>query len=241
MNRAQMIYALEETIEAVKDSRAKEKTPVLIAPLVTDLTPEQKADDEYESLGYFISHNPLEKYRHKLVTLASTQDLVNKREGESVVLGGLMTNLKSIMTKAKKEMAFFDLEDLHGRVEVVAFSYLYAKNKNKFAKNKPVEIRGKVESQVRDINGEEFVTTKIILQSVSELEEGKRIEKVTIYPKDGDDFNKIYDIIISNPGNIPVEIDYNEAVLKTDYKILSEKSVLEELESSCLTRRNYGN
>jgi len=241
MNRAQMIFGLEEIIEASKEARIKEMTPLIFLPLVGDLTNEEKADDEYESLGYFISHNPLEKYRNKLLSLPPISQLRDIMEGSHIKLGGLITNLKEIMTKKKKQMAFFDLEDLTGRVEVVIFPAFYAKNKHFLGKNKPVQISGKLEMQSREINGEEITSHKIILMGISNLEEGRKLEKITLHPQERDDFVKIHDIIISNPGNIPIEIEFKNAILKTDYQILPDKMILKELESSCLTRRMYGN
>jgi len=217
-------------------------TPVLFVPAVNDLSDEEKADDEYEALGYFVTHNPLEKYRHKLLDLTNTQDLTFLPEGTSVSMGGLMTELSEITTKAKKQqMAFFQLEDLNGRVEVVAFPQIYSKNKHLFEKNKPVHIIGKLETQSREINGEEVVTSKLILQKIDELEEGKPLEKIILFIQEKDDFQKIRDIIVQNPGNTPIEIEFQNAVLNTEYKILSDKQVLAELENSCLTRRIYGN
>lgn len=240
MNRAQMIFGLEEIIEASREGKTKEMTPLVFLPLVDDLTDEEKADDEYESLGYFISHNPLEKYRNKLLSLAPISQLIDVAEGSHIRLGGLITNLKEITTKKKKQMAFFDLEDLAGRVEVVVFPSFYAKDKRFFEKNKPVQISGKLEMQSREINGEEVTSHKIILMSISNLEEGRKLEKITLHPQERDDFIKIHDIIISNPGNIPIEIEFKNAILKTDYKLLPDKMILKELESSCLTRRSYG-
>ena len=124
---------------------------------------------------------------------------------------------------------------------IVAFASIFKKNKHLFGKNRVVHISGKLEIQSRDIGGEEIITPKIILMSLGELDEGKKLEKVTLFVKENDDFQKIRDIIVSNPGTIPVEIQYQNAVLKTDYTLLSDKLVLAELENSCLTRRIYGN
>ena len=136
-------------------------------------------------------------------------------------------------------MAFFDLEDLTGRVEVVAFTSMYNKSKELFTKNNTVEIVGKLETQVREYNGEEIVTPKIILMKISPLKEGKKINKITIFPKENDDFEKIRDIIVSNSGDTPIEVMYQNALLKTNYRISTNIEALTELEGNCLTRREY--
>lgn len=240
MNRAQMIYALEEIMEAAKEGKSKEMTPVLFLPKVEDLSDEEKGDDEYESLGFFISHNPLEKYRSKLLELISTQDLQNHKEGTHVIMGGLMTNFKEITTKTKKQMAFFNLEDLNGQVEVVAFSNLYKKNKSMFQKNKPIFISGKLEIQCREINNEEVVSSKIILMKIGELEEGEKLNKVELHPKEGDDFQRIYNLVVENPGSIPIEIVFKNVIIKTRYGVVSDKEFLNKLNRECRMEKIYG-
>jgi DNA polymerase-3 subunit alpha len=240
MNRAQMLYALSDLIEASKDAAKNNTNPIVFVSKLEDISEQEKSEDEYESLGFFISHNPLEKFKYKLDELVSTQDLEGFNEGTTIKMGGLMTNLKEIVTKTKKQMAFFDLEDLNGRVEVVAFSSLYLKNKNLFVKNKPVQIVGKLEIQTREINEEEVITPKIILMAIYELEEVDKIEKLILNIKEKDDFQKIHDIILSNSGNTDIEIEYENAIIKTNHKISSNKSVLSDLENSCLLRRVYG-
>jgi len=243
LNRAQMLFALPDLIEAAKAAKKSEEeiTPVLFVPRQKDITDEEKGDAEYEALGFFLSHNPLDKFREKLNSFTSTDSLEFINEGSAIPMGGLITNLKQITTKAGKEMAFFDFEDLTGTIEVVVFSSMYLKNKHLFKKNKPVEVFGKVEIQCREVNGEEIITSKLILMKINELVEGKRLQKIRCFPKENDDFKKIRDIITSNPGETPVEIEYHNALVVQEYKILPKRDVLVELEGSCLTRRIYGN
>ena len=239
MNRAQMINALPEVIEAVKDSHKKENTPVIFAPYVPNLDMEQQGEDEYEVLGYFISHNPLDKFRYTLLNYNSIYQLNELREGRTVTLGGIVTNLKEITTKTKKQMAFFDLEDLTGRVEVVVFSKMYNKYREYLKNKKPIKVLGRLENQTRDIAGEERHTYKIILSKIEPLKIEKQIEKIILYPQDKDDFNEIYKIIESNPGIIPLEINYKNAIFKIKQKLIPDKKILNNLEDSCLTRRIY--
>ena len=55
-----------------------------------------------------------------------------------------------------------------------------------------------------------------------------------------DDFQKIHDIIVANPGNIELMVEYKNCDIQTPLKVTSDKTVLEELEKSCLMRRVYG-
>lgn len=241
MNRAQMLNAVEGILLAVKESKTRGPNPTVFIPKTPDFTDEQKAEDEYEALGYFVTYNPLEKYKFKLMDLISTADLPDIQERSTVKMGGLVTNLKEITTKKGQQMAFFELEDFNGRVEVVAFTNVYKKSKELFVKNKPVHVTGKLEIQTRYVGGEEVVTPKIVLFSIGELEEGKKLKKIVLNPNKNDDFQRIHDIIVANPGDIPVEIVYHSATMLSGYKVLSDKAILNDLESSCLLRREYVN
>ncbi|RJP71973.1 MAG: DNA polymerase III subunit alpha [Candidatus Abyssobacteria bacterium SURF_17] len=85
---------------------------------------------EKEVLGLFISGHPLAKCEQTLRNLAtaSSTELPNTKEGESVVVGGIVAKLKTYVPKRKQErMAFVTIEDADGFMEVVVFSDLFSK------------------------------------------------------------------------------------------------------------------
>ncbi len=84
---------------------------------------------ERETLGFYISGHPLEGHEEELkalggwTTAAVTDDAT---DGQEVTLGGVVAELKERRTrKDNKRMAVIQLEDLHGRVEVVVFPGVY--------------------------------------------------------------------------------------------------------------------
>lgn len=95
---------------------------------------------EKEMLGVYITDHPLTEYRDMIersVTVTS-QDLAEVLESEesgethsfitdgmSAVMAGIVTGRKTLITKNSKMMAFVDMEDLYGTVEVVVFPNVY--------------------------------------------------------------------------------------------------------------------
>ncbi len=117
---------------------------------------------EKELLGLYVSSHPLNSFR-KLFESRTTaiikidKAMVNKK----VLIGGLINNVKKIITKTGKPMLFMKLEDLTAKTEVVIFPNLLEKNPNALQENKIVFIAGRVD----DRNGE----IKIIADDAQEI------------------------------------------------------------------------
>ncbi|HUP46633.1 MAG TPA: DNA polymerase III subunit alpha [Thermoanaerobaculia bacterium] len=109
---------------------AKEAAPVRVS--VREWPEEEKLRYEKETLGFYVSGHPLNKYGHelKLFSNANTETL-HRHVDEVVNIGGIVAQMKK--TKIKKGpnegklMAKFVLDDQYGSVDVVVFSDLYAK------------------------------------------------------------------------------------------------------------------
>ena len=80
---------------------------------------------------------------------------------KKVVIGGLISNIKKIVTKKGQPMLFIKVEDLTGKAEVVIFPNLLERNPGALQENKIVFIAGRVD----DRNGE----IKIVADDVQEI------------------------------------------------------------------------
>ena len=112
---------------------------------------------EKEVLGVYISGHPLENYTammEKNIT-AITSDFqpddeigaARVRDGQSVVVGGNITEKTVKYTKNNKVMAFLTLEDLVGTVEIIVFPRDYEKNHLLMDEESKVFIRGRVAAE----------------------------------------------------------------------------------------------
>lgn len=79
---------------------------------------------EKESLGFYLSSHPLHEYKEKVKQLStvSSAEISEHAEGEDVVIGGIIANLKTSVTKRGDPMMYITLEDMKGSVECVVFS-----------------------------------------------------------------------------------------------------------------------
>lgn len=101
---------------------------------------------EKEVLGFYVSGHPLAEFEAeiRLLTSATVVDLRNKDDGEDVVIAGLVLNQKRIVTKNGGIMAFVNVEDLTGTVEVTIFPRLLEKNGELVAEGRMLLIKGRV-------------------------------------------------------------------------------------------------
>ncbi len=141
-------------------------------PDVGEYSKEMKLAFEKEVLGIYITGHPLEEYEdmwRKNITNTTADFLLDEdtnetavADGKTATVGGMITEKKIKYTKNEKVMAFLQIEDLVGSIEVIVFPKDYEKYGSKITEDNKVFIRGRV--------------------SVEEEKDGKLIcEKITAF------------------------------------------------------------
>lgn len=101
---------------------------------------------EKESLGFFLQDHPFEvaeQYLRNTVT-AYTSDLSEMEDKDSVVVAGVLTEVKNITTKKGDAMCVARVEDLHGTADVVVFPRQYKGTSKAWQEDNIVIINGHV-------------------------------------------------------------------------------------------------
>jgi DNA polymerase-3 subunit alpha len=121
-------------------------TEAVVLPDVREFSPEQVLAMEKELLGIYLSGHPLDPLRDIIsgISTASARDLGGFAEGKEVTLAGIILSKKQISTKDGQLMAFVQLEDLTGQVEVVVFPRVFEQCARVIAPDARVSIRGRV-------------------------------------------------------------------------------------------------
>ena len=138
-------------------------------PDVGEYTKEMILAFEKEVLGIYVSGHPLEEYQEmweKHIT-ATTADFELQEEtgvtkvedGQKVRIGGMITDKKIKYTKNDKVMAFLNVEDLVGTVEVIVFPRDYEKNASKLVEDNKVFIEGR--ASVEEEKGAKLICEKM--------------------------------------------------------------------------------
>ncbi|CAN5795611.1 DNA polymerase III subunit alpha [soil metagenome] len=102
---------------------------------------------EKETLGLYVSEHPLEKVAGELrrKTDCTLADVERRRDGEVVVVGGIVAALKQMTTKRGEPMVFATLDDPSGSVEIVVFNSTYAAARDHLEADRMLIVKGRVD------------------------------------------------------------------------------------------------
>ncbi|MBN2561100.1 MAG: DNA polymerase III subunit alpha [Phycisphaerae bacterium] len=121
-------------------------------PIPTDeWTEAEMLAHEKSVLGFYVTSHPLAKQADRLSKFATADcaDLAELSDATEVVLGGMITRVRNIVTKtgrnAGSKMAALTFEDLTGSIEAVVFSEEYERHRALIRPDKLVFLRGRVD------------------------------------------------------------------------------------------------
>ncbi len=158
-------------------SKEERKDYEISLPNVGEYDKETMLGFEKEVLGVYISGHPLEEYEsrwRKNITAVTSDFLLDEetnetkvKDGETVLVGGMITEKTIKYTKTNQQMAFLTIEDLVGTVEAVVFPRDYERNQALIQPEAKVFIRGRA-------NVEEEKNGKVICEKVYSFDDVKR-------------------------------------------------------------------
>ncbi|MBQ3435124.1 MAG: DNA polymerase III subunit alpha, partial [Selenomonadaceae bacterium] len=114
-------------------------------PDVKERSPNEILAWEKETLGFYISGHPLDDLRERFSALKTSKDL-NKFIGRRVKVGGLITEVRQIMTKRGESMAFVKVEDFDGTIDITLFPAVFSKSFNVALPDEVVVVEGRVDN-----------------------------------------------------------------------------------------------
>src|SRR5690606_12388993 len=118
--------------------------------------------------GLYISAHPLDNYdsyfEEQTIPLSRVKPEI---DGQKVTIGGLVSTVRTIVTKSGTKMAFVGIEDKTSEAEVIIFPNLYEQVGAKLVQDAVIRVGGKVSARDRDGNlGSE---AKLIADEVNEI------------------------------------------------------------------------
>ena len=229
---------------AAEEDKASFKVKI---PNVAEYSKEDLLAFEKEVLGFYISGHPLEEYEEQWkngISHVTTDflpveegELPKVHDGERAIVGGMITAKTMKATKTNKMMAFLNVEDLVGNVEVIVFPRDYEKNAALLNVDSKVFVSGR-------ISAEEDKASKLIMEKIvpfavaskelwiqfADMEEYQRRERDLyrlLMDSEGDDQVVIYVKKEKMKKVLPMSrnVRVNEELLEKLYREFGEKNV----------------
>lgn len=125
---------------------------------------------ERELLGLYISAHPLDNYdmyfqEQTVPIVEMTSDI----DGKSLTIGGLVSSVRTIVTKSGSKMAFVKLEDKTAETEVIVFPNLFEQVGAHLTQDTVIRATGKVTA--RDREGNISADVKMIADDVQVVDD----------------------------------------------------------------------
>lgn len=118
-------------------------------PDVPEFERDQLLKMEKELIGVYLTEHPLHKYTDKIKNRISDRiaDLNTEESvGVEVVIAGLLTQIRTVMTRRSNEMmCFATIEDETARMDIVIFPKLYQEHQLSLSVEKPFLVQARVD------------------------------------------------------------------------------------------------
>ena len=135
------------------DALADIQPTMQLQPAPAKHTNKERLMWERELMGLYISAHPLDAYETYLSEQAQPlTQLVPEYDGRLMTIGGIITTVRTIVTKSGSKMAFVGIEDKFGEGEVIVFPNLYEQVGAKLVQDAVIRVTGKNSARDRDGN-----------------------------------------------------------------------------------------
>jgi DNA polymerase-3 subunit alpha len=103
---------------------------------------------EKEVLNFYVSGHPLMRFSDEIKGFADIslklESLEKVKEGHNLTVGGIITSLKTHVQRDGRAMAFLEVEDFEGSIELLAFGDAFEKFKHLLALDAMILVRGQI-------------------------------------------------------------------------------------------------
>jgi DNA polymerase-3 subunit alpha len=165
-------------------------------PKVADFSKDTKLSLEKEMLGVYLSGHPLDEYAALIRdnTTAGTAELTGGneefttggedadsmvintsrfRDGDLVIIAGMISGVRTMITRKSQEMARLTIEDFDGVIDAIVFPKVYERKRNLVANDMIVGVSGRV--SFKDESEAEILVEDIVpIENIASLAHGGR-------------------------------------------------------------------
>jgi DNA polymerase-3 subunit alpha len=165
---------------------------------------------EKESLGFFITGHPLERFRAELDELEAIPTSRRLERGDQEVrVGGIVSALRLIKTKKGDRMASFVLEDLEGGVESLVFPETYRRFASRIADELVVFVKGRCE--VLEESRARLLVSEVMSLDQARIADARGVRiRIPLAGWDRVRGERLRDILEGHPGDCPVLLEIRD-------------------------------
>ncbi len=191
------------------EDKDEEKTNDISLPDISEYPKNVKLSLEKDVLGFYISDHPLSEASDKLKNTVNfktnyreqlTEQQIQRLDNRFVTMAGIITSKSEIVTKKRSLMAFANIEDLYGSIEMIIFPEVYKKYRSLIEDDNVVLAKGKLQVDDEDV--------KLIAQDFVDIES---LNLKTLYLKiNYNEYNNLRKVLMEYRGDTPVVVYFED-------------------------------
>ena len=217
---------------------------VTMVPNLQEVRPwsdKESLNKEKEVLGLYLTGHPLFEYADDLEDFSNHDfsEKVNSITSSNIRIGGSIQNLKIHYDRKNNQMAFFTLECLGGRAEILVFSKTFSKFKDIILDDNILFVTGK---PTDDYN---FSDLKLVAEEIVPLEKARDYysKRVNVFldfsNMDNKSIEDLHSLSKLYPGKCNLMFHYNDQnnrkkrILSHNIRVSSSREYLTKLRDKC--------
>ena len=256
-SRHAMLSQIEEIIDAAKKAAEAKKMAVgslfgegeemtTVSLHITDMDefePMQILDFEKESLGFYVSGHPLDKYRETLdgINYTLSSEIDDLADGSQALFIGRIEEITEKISKKGNKFGIANVMDLHGNIELMLFENRLKEIEEDFDMTKPIAFKVKI-TKDGDFTRMNILKIESLKDAKKEKIKVKKEEKHTPEPEqpplilalnlmpDAKIAEQLFCLAEKYPGNRPLELHIKSklADVIVESKMKVSELILEE-------------
>ncbi|MCL2878461.1 MAG: DNA polymerase III subunit alpha, partial [Acidobacteria bacterium] len=215
--------------------------PAPSPPDLPEWSLEDKLAQEKETIGFYISGHPMEKFAREVAGFCKKgiAEIAGEGKDTECRVAGIITDFRERRTKKGDRMAVFNLEDISGSIETVVFPNAFQKYESCIVTDQPILVSGKFEfggersckiiaSEIQPLSG-------ILERHAGMLRISARTDALSA--DTADSLNRLFETSRGNTG-IEIELVHPEnfrvKIQSSDYvKVKSSPELVAQIENLC--------
>ncbi len=124
-------------------------------PQTTEVPVRERLRWEKELLGLYLSEHPMGEVAEQVgqfVTAYSADLRDESLDGQRIVVAGIVTGFRTVITKAKSTMGVATIEDLQGTIEIVVFPKLYEQTAGTWTEGSILLVSGRIDHRGEEVS-----------------------------------------------------------------------------------------
>ncbi len=215
--------------------------PEPVPPPIAEWPHEQLLAFEKETLGYYVSGHPLDRYASELSTYSrrNLSELISEASSCECKVAGIVTDMHTRRTRKGELMAVFTLEDLTGTAETIVFPKDYGRFESSLTDDTPVLVSGRFEFEGE--SGYKIIASEIQpLQGIAERNARTLHVRIPVSKISPDTALALYRLLERNRGETGVNVelyqplDFRVTIQSSDFvKVKSSPELIRQIEEIC--------